>query len=384
MNLYILEIKAHEAGHYTQELNEFCKHIKSFFNSIKILTAFGFKDKWMPIENCEIISLCSDKSYNKYTYFSFTKKLYNYQWEFYKSAVEIISKFPSNENVIHIWDVWSVFPIWYFLTPLKNLKIINLKSVHRKQMNVMGSKNIGLIQGQISKILLRRIANKYIAHTAGIVDEAVGIGIEKNKIVKVGIGIENAGLLFSKSEAREKLNLPPNLFLVLFFGVIREEKGIYELFNHIKNVSLEFKLFIVGENRLNKSLTEISKDYGIEEKVIIESRYIWDDEIEKYFRASDAVIICHKKGFKGESGVLLKAIQYQIPVITNLGSNSARIVKEEGIGSVFSLLKPGSITDAISYIMTNQDIIDKNLELSRKKFSWDQMIPEYRSIYFSN
>jgi glycosyltransferase involved in cell wall biosynthesis len=382
MALIIIEYKANYAGHYTQELNQFCRHINEYFPEIIVLTPFGFKDEWNEIKNCKVEKLCYENEKDIPHLSGFFFKIYKYQWEFYKKVFKYVGVLPNNENIIHIWDITSIFPIWYFFRKIKNRKILNLKSVYRERVPLFGMKSLGKIQGRISNKLLLKIADKYIVHTAEIFNEAVEIGIVKEKIYQIGIGVENSSINLNQDEARTQLNLPKEIFIILFFGVVRKEKGIYELFEHIKEIQSDFILYIVGENNLSESVSELVERYKIKIEVIVESHYIPEQKLEKYFRASDAVIICHKKEFKGESGLLLKALQYQIPIIANLGSNSANIVEIKTVGSVFDISKQGSLLQAVSFIQQNKKMINTNLMLSRENYSWEKQIHAFESIYF--
>ncbi|MHB8580992.1 MAG: glycosyltransferase [Ignavibacteriaceae bacterium] len=382
MNLIIIEYKAHYAGHYTQELNQFCRHINEYFPEIIVLTPFGFKDEWSEIKNCKVEKLCHENEKGNPHRSVFLFRIYNYQWEFYKKVFKYVGVLPNNENIIHIWDITSIFPIWYFFRKIKNRKILNLKSVYRERVPLFGMKSLGKIQGLISNKLLLKIADKYIVHTAEIFNEAVKIGIAKEKIYQIGIGVENSSINLNQDDARTQLNLPKEFFILLFFGVVRKEKGIYELFGHIKEIQSDFILYVVGENNLSESVAELVERFKIKTEVIIEPQYIPEHKLEKYFRASDAVIICHNKEFKGESGVLLKALQYQIPIIANLGSNSAKIIETQSIGSVFDISTQGSILKAVSSIQQNKKIIEANLMLTKQEYSWDKLIHSFESIYF--
>lgn len=383
MNLIIIEVKAHNSGHYTQELNQFCKYIQNYFARIVILTPFGFKDKWNKIKNCEVEKLCQDDKIKSNLPERILFKLYNYQWMFYKKCFAYINVLQMDEYIIHIWDFTSVFPVWYFFRRIKKIKVLNLKAVFRERTYILGSKKVGKIQGMISNKLLVRIASKYIVHTKEIYNEAVEIGIAKEKIYQIGIGVDDVSFNLSQSKARSLLNLPINIFIILFFGTIREEKGIYELLEHLKELNNDFILHIVGENKLSESLTELIKKYKFGPKIIIEPNYILEQELEKYFKAANAVIICHRKEFKGESGVLLKALQYQTPIIASVGSNSARIVETEKIGATFDILKPGDLINAITYIEHNKKQIESNLRISKQKYSWENIITSFESLYFS-
>jgi glycosyltransferase involved in cell wall biosynthesis len=383
MNLIIVEVKAHNAGHYTQEINQFCKNIQSNFDNIFILTPYGFRDEWDVVNNCRVESLCQINRNDRALLSVILGKLYDYQWEFYKRAHNYISELLNDEYIIHVWDYTSIFPLWYFFRRFKKKKILNLKAVNRYRINLFGIKNLGKIQGLISNKLLTNFADKYIVHTNEISYEAEKIGIAKEKIYQIGIGVEEFSINLSQSIARSLLNLPNNIFIILFFGTIREEKGIYELFEHIKELNNDFILHIVGENKLSEPLTELIKKYNLETEIIIEPNFIPEQELEKYFKAADAVIICHRKEFKGESGVLLKALQYQTPIIASVGSNSARIVETENIGATFDISKPGNLINAITYIEHNKKQIESNLGMTKQKYSWKNIITSFQSLYFS-
>ena len=190
MHLIIIEPNAHNSGHYTEELFQFCKHIIKYFEKISVITPFGFKEEWDDISNCEVFKLLNDPiSNNSYLERSF-HLLYGYQWEFFRCARRFINSLHFREAIVHVWDYKSFFPVWFFLNNCKYQLIINLKTVHREQVAFGGSKFIGNIQGRISKKLISRLGDKYIVHTPTVLTEAIQIGIPKRKIYNVGIGVE--------------------------------------------------------------------------------------------------------------------------------------------------------------------------------------------------
>ena len=382
MHLIIIEPNAHNPGHYTEELFQFCKHIIKYFEKISVITPFGFKEEWDDISNCEVFKLLNDPiSNNSYLERSF-HLLYGYQWEFFRCARRFINSLHFREAIVHVWDYKSFFPVWFFLNNCKYQLIINLKTVHREQVAFGGSKFIGNIQGRISKKLISRLGDKYIVHTPTVLTEAIQIGIPKRKIYNVGIGVEENFKALDKLYSRKELNLPIHSFIILFFGVIREEKGIYEILDHIKSIPENIILFIVGENHLANSLDKIINAHKLQNKVITKLLYIPEKELEIYFRASDAVLICHQRKFKGESGVFLKAIQYEIPTIADLESHSAKIIESDKVGALFDMLKPGDILIAIEFIKKNLTNIQYNLTELKKKKSWDVVTLIYNKIYF--
>ncbi len=382
INLIIVEPKAHQPGHYTDELFQYCSHIIHFVDSVIVLTPFGFRENWKPIDKCEVQKLLERTEDHIFDpLIILQKKIYNYQWEFYKEAKRFIDNTNKENTIIHFWDIISILPLWYFFHKENHKRVLNLKSVYKEQIPFFGSKKLGELQGILSKKLVKTAADKFIVHTDEIFNDAKFIGISEKKISKIGIGIDTNMFGYIKNEIRKELNLPLDEFLLLFFGVIRKEKGIFELIDHVKSSRLDAKIFIVGENHLSTPLEKLINDKGIEDKFILCNKYIIEKDIEKYFRASDAVLICHRKGFKGESGVMLKSIQFEVPVITTSDLSTAKIVKENYIGELFSFQNNEDLNIAIKKIKKEENLIIENLKKIKNKLSWRKRISEFYNLY---
>ena len=112
---------------------------------------------------------------------------------------------------------------------------------------------------------------------------------------------------------------------ILFFGLIREYKGLDLLINAIalsKDRLNNLKVLIVGENY--ESLDPYHKmiaDHQMEESFIFVNRFVNKVDIKKYFLSSDLVILPYKSA--SQSGVLSLAYNFNRPVIvTNVGGLS--------------------------------------------------------------
>lgn len=111
-----------------------------------------------------------------------------------------------------------------------------------------------------------------------------------------------------------------NVFL--FFGLVRRYKGLdllLEAFGELAKQDASVKLLVVGEFYEDiKPYTDIIEKYGINDKVIVENRYISNDEVERYMMACDAVVLPYRSAT--QSGILNVAYGFYKPVIvTNVG-----------------------------------------------------------------
>ncbi|MCX7681405.1 MAG: glycosyltransferase [Anaerolineae bacterium] len=127
-----------------------------------------------------------------------------------------------------------------------------------------------------------------------------------------------------KDEARRQLGLPSDALILLFFGMIREYKGLKDLIAAMPEIQMHLGkviLLVAGEFWEDKRpYLELIERLGIGDSVIIEDRYIPNEEVGLYFSASDALAIPYKQ--MTGSGVVGIAQCYGLPII-RLTSNYA-------------------------------------------------------------
>lgn len=118
--------------------------------------------------------------------------------------------------------------------------------------------------------------------------------------------------------ARQKLNLPLELPIALFFGIVRPYKGLYNTIRAIailRNKGINIKLIVAGEfwEDINYYLNLIH-ELELESNVIIENRYIPNESVSLYFSSADFLLAPYSEGT--QSGVIGIAIQHGLPIIT--------------------------------------------------------------------
>jgi glycosyltransferase involved in cell wall biosynthesis len=121
-----------------------------------------------------------------------------------------------------------------------------------------------------------------------------------------------------KDEARRRLGLPLNVPVLLFFGIVREYKGLKDVLAAMPEIQARLGkvvLLVVGEFWEDKYIyLEMVERLGIEGSVIIEDRYIPNEEVPLYFSAADMLLAPYK--CKTDSGVVQLAQGFGIPYIT--------------------------------------------------------------------
>ena len=192
----------------------------------------------------------------------------------------------------------------------------------------------------------------------------------------------------SKEKAREQIGIDNNRPVILFFGFVREYKGLKHLINAMPKV-LEEKadtlLLIVGDFAGDKEqYTDLIKEKGISDNVAIYDGYIPDKEVEKYFATSDAVVLPYESAT--QSGIVQIAYGFEKPVIaTNVGG-LPEVVLNEKTGYVVSQGDDEELADKIVdfFEQNKAEEFKENIKLEAYKYSWDRMNEHIEALYGEN
>ena len=196
----------------------------------------------------------------------------------------------------------------------------------------------------------------------------------------------NFGEKVGKDEACRNLNLPPDKNYVLFFGLIRDYKGLdlmldaWDLLR--RNGSAENKkLIIAGEFYTDKTkyLRQIER-LNIGDDIILHDRFIKDEDVKYYFSAADVLMQPYKSAT--QSGVSQIAYQFEVPMIVSDVGGLAEIVPDGRVGYVIEPDAP-AIADAIEKIYRNGTLkqMIENMTVEKQKFSWDYFTTQISNLY---
>lgn len=197
---------------------------------------------------------------------------------------------------------------------------------------------------------------------------------------------ENFGERVARSEACIRLGLDPQKGYALFFGLIRDYKGLDLLLDawallkrHGKTAGR--KLIVAGEFYVSKApyLKQIA-DNGLQDEVLLHDRFIPDEEVKYYFSAADFVLQPYKTAT--QSGVTQIAYQFCTPmIVTNVGG-LAEIVPDGRVGYVCDPSAAG-VADAVERIYASGVLERFHTACieERRRFSWEEMCNRIEELY---
>ena len=187
---------------------------------------------------------------------------------------------------------------------------------------------------------------------------------------------EMYGVKESKEGARVSLGLPGGP-IILFFGFIRAYKGLATLIEAMPLVkqTIPIHLVIAGEFYGDeKKYRTMIHGLGLEQDVTVRSEYIPQNQVGKYFSASDCVVLPYVSAT--QSGIVQIAYQFDTPVIaTNVGG-LAEVVLDGVTGFIVPPENPPALAAAIVKFFTEKKEpgFVRNVEEEKQKYSWDTMV----------
>jgi glycosyltransferase involved in cell wall biosynthesis len=179
-----------------------------------------------------------------------------------------------------------------------------------------------------------------------------------------------------KTSAREKLGLSDEKIL-LFFGFIREYKGLRYLIEALPLILTRFKvrLLIVGEFWEDKKrYLRLIRKMGVEQHITMIDRYIPNEDMPDYFYASDLVILPYTT-ITG-SGLLQLAYAFGRPVVTTTIGDFPQIIADKKTGFLVPPQNAKGIAEAVVDFYENYDSEEMSARIKNDKgrFSWDHLI----------
>lgn len=197
---------------------------------------------------------------------------------------------------------------------------------------------------------------------------------------------ENFGTRCAREEACARLGLDASLRYALFFGLIRDYKGLDLLLDawaslRRRGLTSGRRLIVAGEFYTSKEpyLQQIAAA-GLDGEVLLHDHFIPDAEVKYYFSASDFVVQPYKSAT--QSGVTQIAYQFCTPMLVTDVGGLAEIVPHDRVGFVCAP-DAEAIAGFIDRLFDPQVLerFSHNCLEERRRFSWEEMCDRITELY---
>ncbi|MCD4678173.1 MAG: glycosyltransferase family 4 protein [Desulfobacula sp.] len=295
------------------------------------------------------------------------------------------------------------------IAKLKNVGIIHCQSVNLIEIlmvsafKIFGIKVVYTIHNVMPvhqrlrfyhRIMFRvmyAFCDQIIIHTEKGKEEVIDLySVEPSKINIIPHGDYKFFLPENKmtsSEAKKSLGISDQCRTILFFGAIRENKGLENIIKAMPLIIRQMPdvlLLIAGEPCGDYSkYSRIILDSNLTKNIWERLDYISNEDLPSFFLASDIVILPYHE--VTGSGILQVAYAFSKPVVATDLDGFRETVSD---GKNGYLTRPGDIDDLANkciHIFSDNEKLEKmgkySRELADTKYSWDSIAKRTMEVY---
>jgi glycosyltransferase involved in cell wall biosynthesis len=179
----------------------------------------------------------------------------------------------------------------------------------------------------------------------------------------------------AKVEACKELKISPEKKNILFFGFIRDYKGLDLLIEAFNKLDSSYNLIIAGEcyGSFDK-YTAMIENSPLKENIHVYTDYIPDSKVPSFFGAADVCILPYKSAT--QSGITSIAYHFETPIIATDVGGLKESITDRSTGLIVPKAESNLIAAAIQDFFNNamgasmkHDIIHLKERLSWDKFA---------------
>ena len=192
------------------------------------------------------------------------------------------------------------------------------------------------------------------------------------------------GEISNREAAIQELGLNPSKIYLLFFGFIREYKGLDLLLKAMAESQVraiaDLELVVAGEFYENeKPYIDLVEQLQLGDRVHFHNYFIPSDKVCQYFAATDLVVQPYKNAT--QSGITQIAYHFEKPMIVTKVGGLPEIVKDNFTGYV-TQVEPKAIAEGIAkwYQMRNTIDFEANVRIEKERFSWTGFIRKIKDL----
>jgi glycosyltransferase involved in cell wall biosynthesis len=223
-------------------------------------------------------------------------------------------------------------------------------------------------------------------HTRGMKSRLYSaLNVDSESMIRtVPAPTKNKKININTREARQRLSLPIEENILLFFGEWRHEKGPDILAEHLTKINNSVYVVYAG-SPVDFSREDLNTKFSksgdnITTKLV--DKFIPESEVEAYFTASDVVALPYRRK-KGISGPLRIAAVTKVPVIAVSNSDIGNIVHRFEMGETFSLDDNHEFEQCLDKIINQSDNYTRGLSQYAHKQNWRTAGSQFEQVYNS-
>jgi len=190
------------------------------------------------------------------------------------------------------------------------------------------------------------------------------------------------GAKMERDKAIDELGLEKGKKNILFFGLIRDYKGLDILIDSFSMLDDSYQLIVAGEpyGSFDKYQTQIEKSTN-RDRIKLFTRYIGDKEVPKFFSAGDVCVLPYRSAT--QSGISAISYHFELPMITTNVGGLREAIEVPGTGIVVDTVDSLAIKNAIvDYFERGLGKnLSRNIIQEKDKLSWSNFSNKLLDFY---
>lgn len=194
---------------------------------------------------------------------------------------------------------------------------------------------------------------------------------------------DNYGTPVSKQVAREQLQLSQDRKYILFFGFIRQYKGLDLLLQAMADErmkKLNVHLIVAGEYYEDAApYNQLLEKLQLGDRVLMHTDFIPNDAVKNYFCAADLVVQPYKSAT--QSGISQIAYHFEKPMVVTRVGGLVEMVPDNVVGFQCEP-EPADIATAIEkyYLQQREADMTAAIHIEKKQYSWERLAGEINRL----
>jgi glycosyltransferase involved in cell wall biosynthesis len=192
--------------------------------------------------------------------------------------------------------------------------------------------------------------------------------------------IDDEERLPPRAEARQRLDLPAEERIILFFGTHRREKDYATALKGCLRLAVPPLALFVGKVISENDPRRVAAACHYPNARILDE-FVPEEMVKYFFAAADAVALPYEAGFSKGSGVLIECCRHLRPMIVSATPYFSVFVKRYACGVTYAPLDEVSFANAAHNVLSDNAKYRAALEQARHDHSWNSAADKYLELY---
>ena len=214
----------------------------------------------------------------------------------------------------------------------------------------------------------------FVTMTSAVAEDLVSLVPDARYTILPHPVYSHFGQPLEREEACRWLGLDPARKTLLFFGLIREYKGLDILLEAFRMLPEDYQLIVAGEPYGSFDKYErILESLPGKDRVKVFPSYIRDSEVKLYFSAADVSVLPYRSAT--QSGISSTSYHFDVPLIVTDVGGLKETIGDRGTGLVAPNASPEAVRDEIVRYFADPSIAASCREAIKKekeRLSWNK------------